>query len=365
MSSSPAARKPSVTVIIVSYRTAKLTIAALRSVERERRNRIVDIRAIVVDNASGDLFDIEPAVAANGWSGWVRLIAAPRNGGFAYGNNLGIARACSELSPSYLYLLNPDAEVRPGGILALVDFLESHPDAAIAGGSFEHLDGTEWKYAFRFPSPFSELDDGLKLGIASRLLQRWQVPMSMGSAPQRVDWICGASMMIRPQVLAAVGGFDERYFLYFEETEFCYRARRAGFHTWYVPDSRVMHIRGQSTTITQLNRRPTRLPAYWFESRRRYLATTLGMRSAVATDCIALLANGLGWLKSRLLGRGATITPYFIRDLFRHSLLRARNRQLEAGRYEHIGILVSQAIGYTDYRASPARRCAGASRTSS
>ena len=77
-------------------------------------------------------------------------------------------------------------------------------------------------------------------------------------------------------LFSAIGGLDENYFLYFEETDFCLRARKAGFATWYVPQSRVMHIAGQSTKVTEVSDTPKRLPGYWFESRRRYYAVTFG-----------------------------------------------------------------------------------------
>ena len=145
---------------------------------------------------------------------------------------------------------------------------------------------------------------------------------------REVDWICGASMMIRPNVLAAVGGFDENYFLYFEETDFCLRASRAGFATWYVPESRVMHIRGQSTSVTDLTIGPRRLPTYWFESRRRYFAMTFGVGRAMCIDVISLLAHSLGVVKQTLLGRRGTLVPRFVRDLLRHSILWPQNRKL-------------------------------------
>ena len=317
-----------IAIIIVSYRTAELVIGAVRSIAAERASPEIRIRVVVVDNASGDAPAICAAVAANGWSDWVRLVIAPRNGGFGYGNNLGIAHARAQAEPSYIYLLNPDAQVRPGAIAGLVRFLETHPDAGIAGSGIDNSDGSEWPIAFRFPSLLSEIESGLRFGPVSRVLRRWTVAQRMGSSPQRVDWVCGASMMIRPAALAAVGGFDENYFLYFEETDLCQRAARAGFQTWYVPDSRVMHIRGQSTGVTDMTLGPRRLPAYWFESRRRYFATRFGTGGGIAIDVIALLANSLGTLKEVALGRRRGVVPHFLRDLLRFSVLWKRNRSL-------------------------------------
>ncbi len=315
--------------VIVSYRCAPLTIEALRSLQAERATPDLRLQAIVVDNDSGDLPQIQRAVEQHGWSSWVTLIAAPRNGGFAYGNNVGIERAFNgDSAPSYIYLMNPDAEVRSGAVLALARFLDTHPGVGIAGSSFENRDGSDWPIAFRFPTLLSELDQGLRFGLVTHLLQRWVVARRMSKTPQPVDWICGASMMVRPAVLAAVGGFDENYFLYYEETDFCRRARAAGFSTWYVPESRVMHIAGQSTHVTGRADAPKRLPPYWFESRRRYFAVTFGVSKAIAIDLIAIAANSLGALKRMCLGRRGSAVPHFIRDLIGHSILWPSNRAL-------------------------------------
>jgi N-acetylglucosaminyl-diphospho-decaprenol L-rhamnosyltransferase len=319
-----------VTAVIVTYKSALLTIGCLDSLHAEcSASRDLSVRAIVVDNSSEDLPVIAQAVAAKNWSAWVTLVAAPTNGGFAYGNNLGVARACADARPDYVYLLNPDTQVRPGAIGSLVHCLETHPNVGIAGSSFENSDGSDWPWAFRFPSIFSELAAGLEAGFATRLLRRWVTAQRMSRSAQPVDWICGASMMIRPAVFSAIRGFDENYFLYFEETDFCKRAQQAGFPTWYVPESRVMHIGGQSTGVTDLSdrpKRPKRLPAYWFESRRRYFAVTFGVHSALAIDVVSVVACSLGLLKRFTLRRMHSAVPYYIRDLVRHSVLWPRNR---------------------------------------
>jgi hypothetical protein len=313
-----------VAAVIVTYKSARLTIECLRSIQPERAAQGLRVRAIVVDNASGDLPAIEKAIETNGWSSWVTLIAAPMNGGFAYGNNLGIQRAYATGSPNYVYLLNPDTEVRPGAIGSLARFLEAQPKVGIAGSSFEYLDGRDWPIAFRFPTLLSELSHGLQVGLVTRMLQRWTVARRMPRVAQPTDWICGASMMIRPAVFAAIGGLDENYFLYFEETDFCHRARQAGFSTWYVPESRIMHIMGQSTRITDETLEVGRMPADGFESRTRYFAMTFGVGHAMIIDVVAVLAHSLGLLKRIALRRPGI--PYYIRDLLRHSVLWQRNR---------------------------------------
>jgi GT2 family glycosyltransferase len=324
-------RELDIAVVIVTYKCAALTLESLKSLDVERSTSGTRIRAIVVDNASGDAKELAEAIETNYWSSWVTLVAAPRNGGFAYGNNLGIQRAYDNGTPDYVYLLNPDAQVRPGAIASLARFLETHPDVGIAGSSFETLDGSDWPFAFRFPGLMSELLQGIEIGALMRLFARWVVARSMSRVAQPTDWICGASMMIRPSVLSSIGGMDENYFLYFEETDFCYRAKQAGFPTWYVPDSRVMHIMGQTTAVTDINAGPRRLPAYWFESRRRYFAVTYGIGKAMAIDVVALLANSMGLIK-RIARRRHCSVPHFIRDLASHSILWPRNRDLPAVR---------------------------------
>lgn len=316
-----------VAVAIVSFKSAALTIDCLSSIETERCTEGVLIRAIVVDNASGDAAAIAKAIEKNAWSSWVTLVSAPRNGGFAYGNNLAFRRACDEARPDYFHLLNPDTLVRKGAIAALVQFLETHPAAAIAGGSFENPDGTDWPFAFRFPTILSEVASGLQLTIASRVLQRWVVAVGMRPVAQPIDWLPGASMMIRTGVFEALGGFDENYFLYFEETDFCFRAKKAGFSTWYVPESRVMHIAGQSTKVTERNVPLKRLPSYWFESRRRYFVSSYGTTYAVAVDVAALVANAAGFLKRIIQRRKDREIPHYLFDLAYHSTLWPRNRK--------------------------------------
>jgi hypothetical protein len=337
-------RELTVAVVIVSYRSAALAIECLRSLLVERSAGGLNIRAVVIDNASGDHPLIARAVAENGWGSWVMPVLAPRNGGFAYGNNLGIRHALQSGPADYVYLLNPDTQVRTGAIATLVRFLESQPRIGIAGSSFENEDGGEWPIAFRFPSLVSELSQALGFGPLIRLLDRWSVAREMSQAArQQVDWICGASMMIRIAVLEAIGGLDEGYFLYFEETDFCLRARRAGFPTWYLPESRVMHVGGQSTGVTERNTAAKRLPAYWFDSRRRYFAKAFGTAHAMAIDLVVVVAYPLGWLKRFVLRQRRQTVPHYYRDFIRGSVLRARNRSF--GRLDDPPRLTRRAHG--------------------
>jgi GT2 family glycosyltransferase len=339
-----------IAVIIVTYKSADLTIECLRSIAGELGTPGLNIRAIVVDNASGDLPSIGRAVEKEGWSDWVSLVLSPKNGGFAYGNNRGIERAYAIGDPAYLYLLNPDTQVRPGAIGTLVRYLEQHPDCAIAGSGIDNQDGSAWPIAFRFPTLIGELNAGLNLGLFTRLIGDRVVVKHMTDATEQVDWVSGCSMMVRPAVIAGIGGMDENYFLYFEETDFCRRARNRGFTTWYVPDGRIMHIGGQSTGVTDLSGGLKRLPGYWFASRRRYFAVTFGVSRAILIDIVAIFAYSLGWLKRIALGRTNAVVPYFVRDLLRNSILWPRNRNFAAVKCDLTGPAAPRTD--VDYRQS-------------
>jgi N-acetylglucosaminyl-diphospho-decaprenol L-rhamnosyltransferase len=317
----------SVLVVIVSYRSAALALRCLETLASEARHPELELSVVVVDNASGDAPELRRGIDEC-FSHLARLVVSPVNGGFGAGNNLGLRSAHEAgLRPDYVHFLNPDTEVREGAVLSLARFLAAHPRAGLASGRFEHQDGTPWTIAFRFPSILGELESGAGTGAVSRLLARHVVARTMGLEPERIGWCSGASMMLRREVLETVGGFDEGFFLYFEEVDLCARMDEAGWERWYVPESRVMHIRGRSTGVTTLGARPSRLPAYWFESRTRYLVKRHGSPYAVLADAAFLLGRAVGTLRDR--ARGESPTPHLAQDVLRHSALwRARRAEM-------------------------------------
>lgn len=310
-------------IVIVNYRTAHLVINCLRSLEQEIQT-LPGTRVVVVDNPSGDdsVEKIGAAIATEGWHTWASLLPSDHNGGYAFGNNLAIRPALQASNPpNYFWLLNPDTVVRPGALKALVNFIDQHPNVGIVGSSFEEADGEPWPIAFRFPTMVSEFDAGLRLGIVSKLLSKWAVVRTMGDEPCQVDWLPGASMLVRRQVFDAIGLMDEEYFLYYEETDFCLQAQRAGWECWYVPQSRVMHIAGQSTGVTVRNEKPKRLPTYWFDSRRRFFVKNYGLPYAALADSVWLSGFVL-WQMRKLIQRKPDLDPpHLLEDFVRNSVL--------------------------------------------
>ena len=204
-------------IVIVNYRTAELTIDCLRALSTQVAD-LVGGRVVVVDNDSGDgsaekLFS---AIEREGWSGWASVMPLDRNGGFAYGNNAGIRAALDSADHvNYVMLLNPDTVVREGAVKALVEFMEGHPQAGIAGSLLENKDGGVECSAHRTHSPLSELDAGARLGLLSRLLHRYVVSECPAAEAHQCDWVSGASLIVRREVLEQVGLMDDCSFLYF------------------------------------------------------------------------------------------------------------------------------------------------------
>lgn len=276
----------SLIVVILNYRTPDLTIDCLSSLADEVRS-LPGTHVIVTDNASGDgsVETIASAIAAQGWAEWVQLVPLERNGGFSFGNNAAIRPLLeSDSLPPYVLLLNPDTVVRSGALSALIDFMNEHPEVGIAGSRLEDLDGTPQQSAFRFHSLFSEFEGSISMGLISRLLSRWTIAPPVSEFACKTDWVAGASMIIRREVFKSVGLLDQNYFMYFEEVDFCLQAKRSGWPCWYVPQSRVVHLVGQSSGVTDTKRPPKRLPTYWFDSRRRYFLKNYGWFYAALTD---------------------------------------------------------------------------------
>jgi N-acetylglucosaminyl-diphospho-decaprenol L-rhamnosyltransferase len=308
--------------IIVNYKTAPLTLDALASLPAEIA-KIPTARVIVVENDSqdGSAELIEEAIRTRGWSSWATLLRAERNGGFAYGNNVAIRAVEAEGGkPQYVHLLNPDTVVRPGALAALLEFMDRRPEVGIAGSRLEEPDGRAQVSAFRFPGVLSELEEGMRLGIVSRALHNWLVALPIPEEEAPVDWVAGASMIIRDRVFEAVGLMDESYFMYYEEVDFTLRARRAGWPCWYVPSSRVVHLVGKSSGVTDPTKVRKRRPDYWFDSRRRYFLNNLGVVGAGLAD-LAYAAGHLTFRMRKVVQRKAQQHPdRFLRAFVRHSV---------------------------------------------
>ncbi|MCG9893681.1 MAG: glycosyltransferase family 2 protein [Thermosynechococcaceae cyanobacterium MS004] len=317
-------------VVIINYRTAQLTLDCLSALAAEQQS--IPLSVVVVDNASGDrsVEFLASEITARNWEDWISLQPLSINGGFSFGNNVAIRQALqSSAPPAYILLLNPDTVAQPGAIAALAEFLDAHPEVGIAGSRLEDPDGTPQYSAFRFPSFWNELDQGIRLGVVSKLLLNQLITLPLSDHPCPADWLAGASLMVRREVFESVGLMDEAYFLYFEEVDFCRRAKQADWGCWYVPQSRVVHLVGQSSGVTDTKKAPQRRPQYWFNSRRRYFLKHHGWIYSALTD--------LGWMTGFALWRMRRVLqqkpdpdpPHFLQDFLQNSVW-VRNRLLQS-----------------------------------
>lgn len=309
-------------VVVLNYRTADLTIGCLESLVSEVET-LPGTQVYVVDGCSNDgsVEKISAAIADAQWN-WVTFLPLEQNRGYAAGNNAAVRQILAgKTPPDYILLLNPDTIVRPQALATLVEFMDRHPEAGIAGSRLEELDGTPQRSAFRFPTVLSELDDGLRLGIISKLLAPWTVAPPVPEGECQVGWVAGASMIVRRSVWESVGLMDEDYFLYYEEVDFCLAVQRAGWSCWYVPQSRVVHFVGQSSGVTDTKIAPKRRPTYWFDSRRRFFTKNYGWWYAVLAELVWAVSFVL-WRVRRVIQRKTdTDPPHLLVDFIRNSVL--------------------------------------------
>ncbi len=298
-----------VAIVIVNYRTGELVVNCLESLKNILNQ---SVKVIIVDNLSGDnsVDLIGEWVSTNKNA---HLICSENNSGFSGGNNLAIESAKKMgFDADFVWLLNPDTVIREDALQHLLTFMEQNPQVGITGSRLEDFDGTPQCSAFRFHTILSELDDGLKLGIISNLLKRWQVALPISDKPVKVDWLAGASMLIRKQVFDDIGLFDDDYFLYFEETDFCLQAKKAGWPCWYVPASRVVHFVGSSTGVTDGSKK--RRPRYWFESRQRYFLKNHGRLYLVLANLVWAGAYSLYRIRLKIQRKPDNETEFLLRD---------------------------------------------------
>lgn len=308
----------SLLTVILNWRSPEMTLrsaeAALVALEG------IEGALTIVDNESGDgSFEIMArAVAERGWDRGphrVRVLQSGRNGGFGAGNNFGIrAGLPGGARPDYVYLLNSDAFPEPGAIRALLDHLEADPRCGLSGSFLHGSDGAPHRTAFRFPSILGEFEAQIRFGPVTRLLRHWIVAQPIPDRSRPVDWLAGASLMIRHKVLDQIGLFDETFFLYFEETDLCRRARLAGWRADFVRESRVTHIGSASTGMKSWQR----IPEFWLDSRWHYFRKQHGAAYAVLATLAALAGGALWRLRLLVQRKDLGDPPHFLRDMARH-----------------------------------------------
>jgi len=279
-------------VVIVSFNSGEHLAECLKSVAAYAP----EARVVVIDNASGDGSDR----VAEARPDQVTLHRNEVNLGFARGVNQGLARISSDL----VLVLNPDCRLLPGAVELLAAELTKHPECAIVGPQILNEDGSVQGSARGDPTLLTGLFGRSTLfthlfpdSRLARLNVRMGATPVAGADGLEVDWVSGACMLARSEALKGVDGFDERYFLYWEDADVCRRLRHRGHSIRYVPSAHVVHTGGRSSRSAQaLATRAFHRSAYTY-----YATHVEGTRLALA----------LAWLLLMLRCRWKLLGSYF------------------------------------------------------
>jgi len=235
-------------IIILNYRTPDLLLECLSALEQNPLT-IGTSEVIVVDNASGDDSVQQVRLAYPS----VEVIESEENAGFAAGNNLGI-RQCQG---RYLLVLNPDTQVHAGALDELLRFMDATPNAGAAGGQLIGLDGEIQGSCRAFPNLLAVILRGTPLHRYfpnNASLRRYLLSDWAHDSLREVDWVLGACLLIRRAAWEEVGPLDDRFFMYYEDIDWCYRARQAGWIIYYVPTAQITHHHRQESARGLFNR---------------------------------------------------------------------------------------------------------------
>ncbi len=309
---------PDTVAVIVSYNVAPLLHECLASIAEAAEAGGITVHVVVIDNASSD-HSVEVARANRNTT----VVANTRNVGFGLACNQGIAIARA-IGSEHVLFLNPDARLAPDALAALRNALETSPRHAIAGPDLRFPDGRPQPSRRRFPNLATLLVESTPLQwrgggidgssgwpLIEPIIRRYQCA-DLADVSGTVDWISGACLLIRVTALAAVGGFDPAFFLYFEETDLAHRLRKSGWTCTYTPEARVFHHRSQSAdqNIGARDR-------HYYASKMTYAARTLGtpLATLVRAEHVVLFGVEALWQSFRGNRAGARRYVALVRNL--------------------------------------------------
>ena len=300
-----------IVISIINYRTGDLTRACAQSVLEDLGE--IDGDIVIVDNASGDgsaelladWIDTLPEDSP------VRLIRSDTNSGFSGGHNQSFRAVEAE----YYLVLNSDSVLRPGFLARMIAVADANPQAGLISPSILNERDEPQVGAFRFHSPLSELMRAAKTGPLDKLLARKRVPIPAPVDPEQVEWVSFACVMLRKAMIDAIGEMDEGYFLYYEDSEYSLRARRAGWGIAHVPEAAAVHYQGGSGTLVEDASAHKRLPPYFYASRTRFLYQAHGQVGLITANLLWHLGRGLAHLR-RLAGKPPPANVAEYRDIW-------------------------------------------------
>lgn len=275
-----------VSVIIVNYNTAQLLSDCLVSVKEKTQDLSYEV--IVVDNASTD----NSCELVRERFPETKLIESDINLGFGQANN----RGAEEASGAYLFFLNSDTLLLNNAIKILYDFIRSEPDCGACGGNLTNMEGNPiHSYSKNFPSPWSDLYRFAPILKKVFYGKSWQY--NYGKKNKSVAYITGADLFMPRSLFTSLGGFDKAFFMYYEETELCWRIKQAGHRMYSVPQARIAHVKGASLEFLDGSREQV------FRSKYRYLVKLYGRSGGKKAHILFGLYCTIKRSALRLLGR--------------------------------------------------------------
>ena len=230
-------------IIILNYKSQGLTRQCLRGIKSANIELAYEV--IVVDNCSGDM---SPKSLQKEFTD-IKIIALPKNKGYAAGNNAGIRQAQGK----YVLILNPDVAVFPRSMEKLVQFMNEHQEVGIAGPKLINPDGTIQSSCYRFPAwhtPILRRTPLGKVSWARKYLDKYLMKDFDHQSSCPVDWLLGACLIVRRQALDKVGLLDENYFLYIEDTDWCRRFWENGYQVYYIANIELVHYHKRESAST-------------------------------------------------------------------------------------------------------------------
>ena len=295
-------------VILVSYNTESLLIDCLNSLRKSLDG--FDYKIIVIDNAS---LDGSVEIIANNCSECL-LIKNSVNVGFGRANN----QALPHLEGDYVLLLNTDAFVSPDSLVKTLAYMDRHAECGILGTRLVGRDGVLQPSCRYFPTPWNLF---LQRSGLNRFFPRVQLVDDMSwdhTSVRQCDWVTGCFFLIRREVIDQVGLFDPRYFLYYEEVDLCFAAKKAGWEVHYHPDTSAIHIGGESAKsdgeITESGRQ---IEGLQIESELLYFRKNHGWSGLMMFSLLNTVADLINLIKGMLKMR-----PYKqLRAQIEHSLM--------------------------------------------
>ena len=293
--------QPDLSIIIVTYNSAAVIAPCLRSIASQGKD--LNVETLVVDNASTD----DTTNLIHREFPWANLIAGDINIGFAAANNVGFKAARGR----HFFVLNPDTETHPGALQHLLRYADTHQKAGMIAPRVINTDGSLQHSTFQFPDFRQAFYGFFERLVPIDSVANGRYPLEAYSNEREVEHILGAAIFVQRALWEQIGGMDEGYALYFEETDWCYRARKAGWELRYIPTATIMHHGAHSTSTA-----PELSSVMFAHSQARFYRNNLGLLNYVLLKMVAIIGI-LSWLTRSFLAivRGRISAGNFMRRL--------------------------------------------------